>query len=161
METVVRIAAIYLALMIGFRILGKRELSQMSSFELVTLMLIPEIVSNSLNRDDHSVTEGLLGAFTLFGLVFLTSALSHFVRPAQKVIEGQPTLLVEHGRFRADVMNRERVSEGEILGEAHKVGLEEISQIKWAVLEADGKISIIPEHGAWKQPHPAESELVQ
>lgn len=159
METVIRVAVIYLALMIGFRVLGKRELSQLSSFELVTLMLIPEIVSNSLNRDDHSVTEGLLGAFTLFGLVFLTSAFSHFVKPAQKVIEGQPTLLLKDGKFQEDVMNRERVSESEILAEAHRVGLEEIAQIRWAVLEADGTISIIPKRGAWVQPPPHDSQL--
>ena len=154
METVIRVTIIYVALMLGFRVIGKRELSQLSSFELVTLMMIPEMVSNALSFDDHSLTQGLLGAATIFALVFFTSVLSYFWKPAARVIEGGPTVLVDHGRYRTGALNRERVSESEVQSELHKVGLERVEQVRWAILEADGKISVIPETGAYPVPHP-------
>jgi uncharacterized membrane protein YcaP (DUF421 family) len=146
METVVRIAVIYSFILVGLRLLGKRELSQLTPLELVTLMLIPEIVSQSMIGEDFSVTNGVIGLATIFSLVFLTSLLKQNVKSVERLIEGTPTLLVQRGKFIEENLNKERITPDEVFGEMHKSGLEHLAEVKWAILETDGKISIVPEH---------------
>lgn len=143
METVLRIAVVYLFLLLGLRVLGKRELGQLSPFELVTLLLIPEIMSQALVREDFSLTNALVGVSTLFCIVFLNSVLSYRVKAVRSVMEGKPAVLVRNGELILQHMHHERVSADEVFSEMHKSGLEKLSQVKWAILEADGKISII------------------
>ena len=143
METVIRIAIIYLVILVGLRLLGKRELSQLTPLELVTLMLIPEIVSQSMIGEDFSVTNGIIGITTVFSLVFLTSLLKQKVQVVERIIEGSPSVLVERGKFIEENMNKERITPDEVFGEMHKSGLEYLVQVKWAILETDGKISIV------------------
>lgn len=144
METVIRIAVIYLFIMVSLRILGKREFSELTPFELVTLLLIPEIVSQSLVREDYSITNALIGLSTLFILVFVTSVITHKSKKVEEFIEGKPSILVSKGRFVPDTMNMERVTPDEVYAEMHKVGLSRIEQVQWAILESDGKITLIP-----------------
>lgn len=144
METVFRVCLIYLFVLVGLRVLGKREFGQLSPLELVSLLMIPEIVSQSLIGSDYSLTTGLTGVATLLVLVFVTSLLVHrFVR-VQNLVSGQPTLLVHEGVFIADAMNRMRVTPEEVYTELHKAGLSELSQVKWAILEPDGSIALVP-----------------
>jgi uncharacterized membrane protein YcaP (DUF421 family) len=145
METVIRIAVIYLVILVGLRLLGKRELSQLTPLELVTLMLIPEIVSQSMIGEDFSVTNGVIGLTTIFSLVFLTSLLKQRVKAVERIIEGTPTLLAAHGELIEENLNKERITPDEVFGEMHKSGFEYLSQVKWAILETDGKISIVSE----------------
>jgi len=144
METVVRIVIIYAVVIAGLRVLGKREFGQLSPAELVTLLIVPEIVSPALVRDDPSLTNAIVGTTTLFSLVFLVSLLMHHVRPLEKVISSSPTLLVRDGQFLAENMNKERISPEEIFTEMRKVGLYELAQVRWVVLESDGKMAVIP-----------------
>lgn len=144
METVIRIAVIYLVILVGLRLLGKRELSQLTPLELVTLMLIPEIVSQSMIGEDFSITNGVIGITTVFSVVFLTSLLKQKVTAVERIIEGKATLLVARGKFIEENLNKERITPDEVFGEMHKSGLEHLKQVKWAILETDGKISIVP-----------------
>ncbi|WP_437964075.1 YetF domain-containing protein [Sorangium sp. So ce260] len=146
METVARVTVVYLFLAVAFRVLGKRELSSMSPFELVTLMLIPEIVSQALVRE-ASLANALAGVSTLLVLVFLTSVLTHLSPRASKVIDGSPTVLVANGRILEEACNRQRIQPEEIVSEMHKSGLADLSQVRWAILEADGDLTIIPAQG--------------
>ncbi|WAS95101.1 DUF421 domain-containing protein [Nannocystis punicea] len=148
METIVRIVIIYTVIIVGLRILGKREFGQLSPAELVTLLIIPEIVSPALVRDDPSLTNAIVGTTTLFSLVFVVSLLMHHVPPLEKVVSSSPTLLVSDGRFLAENMNKERISPEEIYTEMRKAGVYELSQVRWVVLESDGKMSVIPRPGA-------------
>lgn len=145
METVVRVAIIYVFILVGLRIMGKREFSQLSPLELITLLLIPELVAQSLVREDFSLTNGIIAITTLFTLVFLTSALVHLNEKAEKIVSGSPSVLVSHGEFIESNLNRERMSPEEVFGEMRKAGLHRLDQVRWAVLESDGKISFIPE----------------
>lgn len=145
METVLRVAIIYLFLMIALRIMGKREFGQLSPLELVSLLLIPEIVSQALLREDFSMTNAIIAITTLFTMVFLTSLVIQVSKKAEQAIAGTPTVLVYHGQLVHDRMHKERVTEGEIFSEMHKSGLDRLEQVRWAVLESDGKIAIIPE----------------
>lgn len=145
METVIRVALIYIVILVGLRIMGKREFSQMSPLKLVALLLIPELVAQGLVREDFSMTNALIALTTLFALVFGTSLASYYSTKAENVITSEPTVLVERGRFLAEKLNKERVAPDEIFAEMHKTGLERLEQVRWAILESDGKISIIPE----------------
>jgi uncharacterized membrane protein YcaP (DUF421 family) len=145
METVVRVAIVYVFLMVGLRVLGKREFGQMSPLELVTLLLIPELVSQSLIREDFSLINGLVAVTTLLTLTYVTSLVVHRSRRAEAVISGRPAVLVAHGRFRPQAMNLERVTPDELFNEMHNAGLERLDQVRWAVLESDGQIAIVPE----------------
>jgi uncharacterized membrane protein YcaP (DUF421 family) len=144
MEIVLRVAVIYVFLLVALRLMGKREFGQLSPFELVTLLLIPEILTEALHRGESSLTSAFVGVSTLLGLVFLTSVLSYRSGVLGRWVEGEPVVLVKHGFLVPSAMHRERVSPDEVMAEMRKVGLERMEQVKWAVLEADGKISFIP-----------------
>ena len=94
MEAVLRVVVIYLVVVIGLRVLGKREFGQLSPLELVTLLLIPEIVSSGIQGDHFSLTHAIVGVCTLFVLVFVTSLISARFQRFQTLLDGTPR--VEH-----------------------------------------------------------------
>lgn len=147
MRTVLRIAFIYVFLMLALRVMGKRELSKMSAIELVMLLLIPELFSQAAVGEDASMTNAVIATATLLTLVLLTSIASHLSSRAHSLISGTPTVLVRSGRYIEENMNRERIAPDELLAEMHKAGYERLEQIRWAILEDDGKISLIPVEG--------------
>lgn len=144
MDIVIRITIIYCCILAGLRILGKREFGQLSPHELVTLLIIPEIVSPALTAQDTSLTGALAGTAALLALVFLTSLLSHRFSRFEQLVSGQPLVLVHNGQLLCDAMNRSRISAEEVMAEMRKAGVERLQDVRWAVLEADGKISIVP-----------------
>jgi uncharacterized membrane protein YcaP (DUF421 family) len=152
METVLRVGAIYLFLLVALRVMGKREFSELSSIEFVTLLLIPELMQQAMIRQDYSLTNALIGATTLLTLTFLTSLVTHLSKRAEQVIGGIPVVLVKDGNLLEDAMNRERVSPDEIFAQMHKGGLTLLEQVRWAILLTDGKIAIIPAEGETTTP---------
>ncbi len=144
METVVRVVFVYVFVWACFRVLGKRELTQMSPFELVTLLFIPQLFSRALTRQDYSMTNAVIGASTLFLLVFLTSVASYRSNRFARIVEAKPTVLVRHGLLVHEHLDRERIPARDIFSAMHKVGLERLEQVEWAILEGDGKISLVP-----------------
>jgi uncharacterized membrane protein YcaP (DUF421 family) len=144
METVWRVAFVYALVWACFRVVGKRELTQMTPFELVTLLFIPQLFSRALTRQDYSMTNAVIGAATLFTLVFLTSTLSHRFPRFRSVLEAKPSILIRRGELDPAVLNRERISPADIFSAMHKVGIEDLRNVEWALLEGDGKIAIIP-----------------
>lgn len=143
MEIVLRITFVYLVLTVAFRVLGKRELSQLSPFELVMLLLIAEIVSPSLTAGDESLTAAMFGVATLLCLAVLHSVLTYRFKGLRSLSEAPPTLLVRHGKILEASIHKERVRPDEIFSEMHKTGIEELSQVKWGFLEPDGKMSFV------------------
>lgn len=143
MEIVIRIACVFLLLTLAFRALGKRELSHLSPFELVMLLLVAEIVAPALTAGDESLTGALFGAATLLLLTFLHSLATYRIKWFRKIAEAPPTLLVRHGRIDEQVMHLERIRPDEIFSEMHKAGIERLPQVKWGFLEPDGKMSFV------------------
>lgn len=143
MEIVVRIAIVFILLTFAFRGLGKRELSQLSPFELVMLLLVAEIVAPALTAGDESLTGALFGAATLLVLTFLNSVLSYRFGWFQSIAEAPPSLVIRHGQIVEDRMHRERIRPDEIFSEMHKAGIERLSQVRWGFLEPDGKMSFV------------------
>ncbi len=144
METVLRVAFVYALLMIVLRLMGKRELGRLSPFELVLLMLIPEIFSQALVREDFSMTNATVAFLTLAALVFATSVLAHRFTRLEHVFSGSPAVLAQDGKFEEGAMNAELVQPDEIYSELRKAGHLQLSDARLIVLENDGKLSIIP-----------------
>lgn len=147
MEAVLRITIVYVVVMAGFRVMGKRELSQLSPAELVTLLLIPEIFSHAMVDEDFSMINALISFTTLLSLVFVTSMAAQLSKRFSSVIDASPSVLVANGQLLEANMNRERITPEELYSELHMSGLEELSQVKWAILEPDGQISVIRTDG--------------
>jgi uncharacterized membrane protein YcaP (DUF421 family) len=153
METVVRVVFVYAFVWACFRVLGKRELTQMSPFELVTLLFIPQLFSRALTRQDYSMTNAVIGATTLFLLVFVTSAVAYRSRRFARIVQAQPTVLVRHGQLIAEHLDRERISVHDIFSAMHKIGLLRLDQLEWGILEGDGKIALVPYREALDSAH--------
>jgi len=145
METVVRTLLIYGFILVALRLVGKREFGQLSPVELVTLLIIPEMVSQALTRDDYSLTNAIIAVTTLLVLVYATSLLSQRSKRAELILTGVPTVLIKQGEFISANLAKERVTPDEVFSEMHKAGMYDLRQIKWAILEGDGKIAFIPE----------------
>lgn len=147
METVIRVAIIYVFLLVALRLLGKREFGELSPVELVMLMLIPDIVAPGIVRDDFSLTTGIVAVSTVMLLVLVTSLLVHMNRRFEFTVHARPTVLVHQGVIYSESLNQERISAEEILAAARESGVESLQEVKWAILQSDGKIAIVPGDG--------------
>lgn len=145
MNPVVRGIAVYLFVFIIFRILGKRNLAEVTTFDLVLLLIISETTTDALIAEDYSLTACFIMVCTLVGVDFLLSKLKESSRWFQTVADGAPLVIVDHGRPLKQRMVNSKVDDEDVL-EAARVhhGLEKMDDIKYAVLEKDGNISIIP-----------------
>ncbi|HMI55966.1 MAG TPA: YetF domain-containing protein [Gemmatimonadaceae bacterium] len=143
METVLRVIFVYFFVWACFRVVGKRELSQMAPFELVMLLFVPQFFSRALTRQDYSMTNAVTAATTLFSLVLLTSIANFRFSGFRRVMESNPSVLVKRGRILSEALGHERIAPSEIFSAMHKAGVERIEDVAWAILEGDGKIAII------------------
>jgi uncharacterized membrane protein YcaP (DUF421 family) len=145
MDSVLRGLLVYFFLLIVFRISGKRTLSQTTSFDLVLLLIISETTQQAMVDNDHSITNGFLLIMTLVGTSILLATLKQFFPRLDLLLEGQPIIVVDKGKLLHDIMKKARVDEEDILSAARmNHGLERLDQIKYAILERDGEISIVP-----------------
>jgi uncharacterized membrane protein YcaP (DUF421 family) len=145
MESVIRGLIVYFFLLVVFRISGKQTLSQATSFDLVLLLIISETTQQAMVDNDHSVTNAFLLIVTLVGTTILLAWLKQFFPRLELLLDGQPVVIVDKGEPLKRVMNKSRIDEEDILSAARKLhGLERMDQIKYAILERDGGISIIP-----------------
>lgn len=145
MDAVLRAGAIYLALMVLFKISGRRSLGELTSFDFVLLMVIGEATQQALLGDDFSVTNAILVIVTLMVIDIGFSLIKRRFKRVAKLIDGGPTIVVENGVFLRHRMHEARIQEDDIM-EAARIGqgFEQVEQIKYAILERNGKISIIP-----------------
>jgi uncharacterized membrane protein YcaP (DUF421 family) len=143
-EIIARTIIIYGALLIALRAAGKRELGQMTPFDLVVLLLISEAVQNALIGGDLSVTGGLIAASTLIAVNYGVARASDWVPWARESIEGSPTIIVSNGKFLRQNMRKESVEEEEVMMAVREHELDDVKDVRLAVLETDGSISVIP-----------------
>lgn len=148
MEVVVRALVIYFGLMLIFRLAGKRTLAQATPFDLILLLIVSEAFQSALVGQDGSLTAAFLAATTLVFTDILLSLIKQRSRKLERLLDDIPLVLVEEGQPLKERMNRARVDEEDILSAARmQQGLERMDQIKYAVLERSGGISIIPKAG--------------
>lgn len=145
METVIRGAAIYFILLIALRLSGRRTVAQMTPFDLVLLLIIAETTQQALLGDDFSMINAALLIIVLFSLDIRFSFIKQWAPRIGRVIDGTPTVLISDGKPDLRAFARACVSLDDVLTAARvEQGLEELTQIKSVVLEADGAVSIIP-----------------
>ena len=149
MESIVRALVVYVVLLALFRISGKRSLAQITTFDFVLLLIIAEAVQQAMLGNDSSMTNSLLIVLTLVGADIALSLIKERSEAIEKLIDDVPLVLVEDGYPLQERMRKSRVDESEILASARMTqGLERMDQIKYAVLERSGGISIVPKEAA-------------
>lgn len=145
METVFRAVAIYLFLMLVFRISGKRSLAEMNAFDLVLVLIIGEAASQGLTGDDFSITTTFVLVTTLILMEKGIALLKQNSKPVERWLDDLPTVIVEDGKPLLAKMKQQEVNEEDVLEAARQSqGLERMDQVKYAVLERGGTISVVP-----------------
>jgi uncharacterized membrane protein YcaP (DUF421 family) len=145
MDSVLRAATMYLVLLVVFRIVGKRSLAQITPFDMVLLLVIAESTQQALVGPDFSILNAVLVIFTLVSIDIALSRWRHRSRRMARLMDDMPVILVDRGRLLTARMDEERVDRGDILEAARlQQGFERMEQVKYAVLETNGEISIVP-----------------
>lgn len=150
MDTFFRPFVIYIFLLILFRIMGKRGLAEITTFDFVLLLIIGEATQQALLGDDFSVTNALLVIVTLISMDIGLSLLKQKSKTLERWLDGLPLVIVQDGQMLKERTEKARVDEADVLEAARRLqGVERMDQIKYAVLETDGGITVIPkENGA-------------
>lgn len=143
LEKILRPILVYIFLIIGLRLAGKRSLASLNAFDLVVLLCISNTVQNAIIGNDSSVSGGMIGAATLL-IVNYTAVRFFFAHPKlDRIIEGEPTLLISKGKFVKSNMNKELISKEELLTAIHKQGFRSVDDIERGELEPGGAIALI------------------
>jgi len=143
LQIVLRTGVIYLLVLIGVRLSGKREVGQMTPFDLTLLLLLSNSVQNAMTGPDTSLLGGAVAAATLLILNYLVADVSGASRQFRRLIEGEPSLLIHDGKIIESHMAREHVSLDELHRALREHGINRCDQVALAVLEVDGSISCL------------------
>lgn len=145
MGSVARAAVMYLVLLVLFRLSGKRSLAQITTFDFVLLLVVGEATQQALLGNDFSVTNGVVVILTLIGIDVALSLVVPKIPGLDRVLEGTPLVIVEDGTWHRDRMKKARVNESDVLSAAReRLGLERRDQVRYAVVEKSGTITIVP-----------------
>lgn len=142
-QIVIRTAIVYAIVLIGVRLSGKREVGQMTPFDLVLLLLLSNSVQNAMTGPDTSLVGGMVAAGTLFLLNTLVADYAGMNRHFRKFVQGQPSLLIHNGEIIAAHMAKEHVSMDELQRAMREHGIESTKEVSIGVLEVDGSISFL------------------
>ena len=145
MDSVFRGLAIFVLLLLVFRIAGKRTLHETTTFDFVLILIVSETVQQAMIDNDNSVTNAFILIVTLVGVNVVFSLLKQRFKWFAKITEGTPVVVIEHGRIHRERMEKERIDEDDVLNSARELhGLRGMDDVESAVLERDGTISVIP-----------------
>jgi uncharacterized membrane protein YcaP (DUF421 family) len=140
---VVRAVIVYAFLMVGLRLAGRRETGQMTSFDLVLLLVLSNAVQNSINAGDNSLSGGLISAVTLLVLNAFVGFAAYRWRWFERLVEGRPVRMITDGKVHMKALARERITVEQLRSALRKQGIDGISYCKRAVLEPDGTLSAV------------------
>lgn len=143
LDTALYSALIYLFIIVGLRLLGKKELGQLSVADLVFIMLISEVVGDVMRASDDSLASGLVGAATLMVINKVLKIWMYRSKRFSRFMEGNPVILIRHGRINKKEMRKNRITVEDMEQSAREKGIGDISMVGLAILEVDGKISFL------------------
>lgn len=144
LDILLRTTTVYLVMLVGLRLAGKREIGQLTTFDFVVLLLISNAVQNAMVGPDNSLVGGILAAVVLLVINTLVARLRLKWPRLRHWVEGTPTLLALHGKMIPAHMRREGVDEETLSAALREHGIDDLSKVEMAVLEIDGSISIVP-----------------
>ena len=147
-ELILRSGAIYLALLIGFRLFGKREVGQMTLFDLVVVLLVANAVQPAMTGPDASITGGLIIIITLLTLNYAISFARVRVPWFNRLVEPSPVVVAKNGKWLKAQLKKQELTDEECQAALREHGLESVAETKQVVLEADGSLSVVPVDGA-------------
>jgi uncharacterized membrane protein YcaP (DUF421 family) len=143
LEKVLRPWLVYIFLVVGLRLAGKRELAQLNTFDLIVLLMLSNTVQNAIIGDDNSVTGGVIGATSLLVINYTVIRFLFRRTRLDRFLEGKPTPLIEKGRLLDKNLKRELITESELKAVAYKQGFRNLKDVESAILETGGSIAFI------------------
>jgi uncharacterized membrane protein YcaP (DUF421 family) len=143
-SVILRTAIVYVCLVLGFRFLGKREAGQLSTLDLVVLLVIANAVQNAMVGENTSLLAGLIAAGVILVLDLLLHAAADRWKPVRNFLDGEPTVLVDHGTILYDNLRREGISDRELAVALRQNQLLSADEALFVFLETNGQISVIP-----------------
>jgi uncharacterized membrane protein YcaP (DUF421 family) len=161
MDIVLRATVIFLALYLLVRLMGKRELGQMTPFELIVLVVIGDLIQQGVTQNDFSLTGAIIAVSTIAFWALVFSWLSYLSPTAERLLEGEPRVIVRDGELLEANLRRSRLTRSEIESEMRLAGIARMRDVAWGILEPRGKISFIQraEGGEGEPPpHPTSEE---
>jgi uncharacterized membrane protein YcaP (DUF421 family) len=148
-HTALRALLVYTLMLAVIRVLGKRTIGNFSAFDLLVALMLGEVVDEII-YGDVSLAQGFVAIFVLAAVEYANSWISYSSATANRWLEGEPTPLVLDGRLQRDGMRKERMHERDVMAELRLEGIDDLSKVKRATLEADGEVSVIRQE--WAEP---------
>lgn len=143
MDIVLRATVMFAIVFLLLRVMGKRELGQMAPFEFVLLVVIGDLIQQGITHNDFSLTGATLAVCTFAFWALVLNAVTYWSPRAERLLEGEPEVVVRHGELLPHALARNRLTRTEIECEMRIAGIARLSEVEWAVLENNGKISFI------------------
>ncbi|MES2500656.1 MAG: YetF domain-containing protein [Pseudomonadota bacterium] len=141
-ELVVRGIVVYVFLILLLRITGKRQIGQLSPFDLVLLLILSNAVQNSMNAGDDSLIGGLIVATTLVAVNYLIGLIAFKSKKLEVILEGRPQVIIHHGKLFEDVMDEAKLTRNELDSTLRQSGYFEIKDVRLAILENNGTVTV-------------------
>lgn len=154
LDIVARTLVIYLTLLVGLRLTGKRQAAKLTPFDLLLLLLLSNAVQNAMVGPDNSVYGGLIAAGTLFAVNTLVARLTERSKRIAHFVEGSPAILISNGKVLEDNLVAEGITDADLLRALREHGVDDPSVVRSAVLEVDGTVSVLREDEAPATPRP-------
>jgi uncharacterized membrane protein YcaP (DUF421 family) len=151
MDIVIRAAFVFIFVWLVLRALGKRQLGELTAFELVLLFVIGDLVQQSITQNDTSITAAVLAISTIALLILSQSYLVFRFRRTRPIVEGTPVMVVHDGRMLHDVMHRERMAPDDVMESARQQGIADLSEVRFGILERDGKLAVVKKDSSGEQ----------
>jgi uncharacterized membrane protein YcaP (DUF421 family) len=145
-DIAIRTAVIYVVLIAGLRIAGKREVGELSIFDLIVLLVIADAVQNSMVGQNSTLAGGIVAAITLLTLDKLLNIVTGRVPRVRKLLEGESQELIRDGVVLEDALRKEGIDDEDLAAALRRQGVLDPSEVRLAVLETDGSISVVPRH---------------
>ena len=143
LEKILRPVVVYVFLLVGLRLAGKRELAQLNPFDFIVLMTLSNTVQNAIIGDDNTVLGGMIGAAALIAINYGVVRAARGNRRLQRLLAGRGDVLVKGGVIQTDHLNRELISKAELQAAAHKQGIMSLKDVDYCVLEPTGTLTFI------------------
>ncbi|HUD30458.1 MAG TPA: YetF domain-containing protein [Novosphingobium sp.] len=143
MEIVIRASVMFLLVYALLRLMGKRELGQMAPFELVSLIVMGDLIQQGVTHQDFSLTGATLAIFTFAAWSFALGLIAHRIPKMRRALKSRPVVLIRDGKLLPGNLDEERIDNDELAIEMRLAGISSLNQIAWAILEPEGKISFI------------------
>jgi len=143
MDIALRAIALYVFVVFVMRMIGRRELSTLTPFDLVLLIVLGDAIQQGLTQDDYSVTGAVVTVSALAIMQVTTSYISYRVKPFRKILKGEPIILIEGGKLLNQNLRRERITADDVAEEMRTQQIAAFDQVQWAILESNGTISFI------------------